>query len=162
MLFRSAATWDFEFRTSFSRGNICFILAVTFRARLFLFPVPSSPRQIRIFKGDTIWTPSKLIADDDAGMRLVMRRLVEQAEGYALVGEASDGAELIHLYDELQPEVVLLTAVLALSGFGGSGVVRSLRSGLESLEARLGADIIVMPATAESKEIGRASCRERV
>ena len=49
-----------------------------------------------------------LIADDDAGMRLVMRKLVEQAEGYELVGEASDGAELIRLYDEQCPEVVLL------------------------------------------------------
>jgi len=49
-----------------------------------------------------------LIADDDAGMRLVMRRLVEQAEGYALVGEAADGATLIRLYDEQRPEVVLL------------------------------------------------------
>ena len=49
-----------------------------------------------------------LIADDDPGMRLVMRRLVEQAEGYALVGEAADGAELIRLYDEQRPEVVLL------------------------------------------------------
>ena len=54
-------------------------------------------------------TPIKiLIADDDAGMRLVMRRLVEQAEDYALVGEAADGAELIRLYDEHRPEVVLL------------------------------------------------------
>ena len=43
--------------------------------------------------------------------------------------------------------LVLLTAFLALSVFGGSVVVRSLQSGLE----RLGADIIVMPATAESK-----------
>ena len=51
---------------------------------------------------------SVLIADDDAGMRLVMRRLVEQAEGYALAGEASDGAALIRLYDERRPEVVLL------------------------------------------------------
>ena len=49
-----------------------------------------------------------LIADDDAGMRLVMRRLVAQAEGYELVGEAADGAELIRLYDEQRPEVVLL------------------------------------------------------
>ena len=38
----AAATWGFEFRTSFSRGNVCFVLAVTFRARLFLFPVPCS------------------------------------------------------------------------------------------------------------------------
>ena len=49
-----------------------------------------------------------LIADDDAGMRLVMRKLVEQAEGYALAGEAADGATLVRLYDELRPEVVLL------------------------------------------------------
>ena len=47
--------------------------------------------------------------------------------------------------------LILLTALLAASVFGGSVVVSSLRSGLESLEARLGADIIVMPAEAESK-----------
>ena len=46
---------------------------------------------------------------------------------------------------------MLLTALLAASVFGGSVVVGSLRRGLESLEARLGADIIVMPAEAESK-----------
>ena len=40
--------------------------------------------------------------------------------------------------------LVLLTAFLALSVFGGSIVVRSLRSGLDSLQARLGADIIVL------------------
>ncbi len=47
--------------------------------------------------------------------------------------------------------LILLTALLAASVFGGSVVVGSLRSGLQSLEARLGADIIVMPAEAESK-----------
>ena len=47
--------------------------------------------------------------------------------------------------------LILLTAFLALSVFGGSVVVGSLQSGLDSLEARLGADIIVMPASAESK-----------
>ncbi|MBQ9263445.1 MAG: ABC transporter permease [Clostridia bacterium] len=47
--------------------------------------------------------------------------------------------------------LVLLTAFLALSVFGGSLVVLSLRSGLNSLEARLGADIIVVPASATSK-----------
>jgi two-component system LytT family response regulator len=41
-------------------------------------------------------------------MRLVMRKIVQQAEGYALVGEAADGAELIRLYDAQRPEVVLL------------------------------------------------------
>ena len=47
--------------------------------------------------------------------------------------------------------LVLLTALLAASVFGGSVVMGSLRNGLQSLEARLGADIIVMPAEAESR-----------
>ena len=49
-----------------------------------------------------------LIADDDPGMRLVMRKLVERAEGYRLAGEAEDGDQLIALYDECHPQVVLM------------------------------------------------------
>ena len=47
--------------------------------------------------------------------------------------------------------LILLTAFLSLSLFGGSAVVLSLRNGLGSLEGRLGADIIVVPSTAKSK-----------
>ena len=47
--------------------------------------------------------------------------------------------------------LALLTAFLALAVFGGSVVVYSLRSGLDSLEARLGADIILVPSEAQSK-----------
>ena len=47
--------------------------------------------------------------------------------------------------------LALLTAFLALSVFGGSVIVMSLRSGLQSLEARLGADIILVPSEAQSK-----------
>ena len=47
--------------------------------------------------------------------------------------------------------LVLLTAFLALSLFCGTVVVSSLRHGLGSMENRLGADIIVVPAEAESK-----------
>ena len=47
--------------------------------------------------------------------------------------------------------LVVLTALLALAVFGGSMMVLSLRGGLNSLEARLGADIIVVPAEAQSK-----------
>ncbi len=45
----------------------------------------------------------------------------------------------------------VLTAFLALAVFGGSTVVLSLRAGLDSLEARLGADIILVPSEAQSK-----------
>ena len=47
--------------------------------------------------------------------------------------------------------LAVLTAFLALAVFGGSVVVLSLRSGLDSLEARLGADIILVPSSAQSK-----------
>ena len=47
--------------------------------------------------------------------------------------------------------LTLLTAFLSLAVFGGSVVVLSLRSGLNSLEARLGADIILVPSEAQSK-----------
>lgn len=49
-----------------------------------------------------------LIADDEPGMRTVMRKLVERAEGYALAGEAENGAQLLELYDQTRPDVVLM------------------------------------------------------
>lgn len=49
-----------------------------------------------------------LIADDDPGMRTVMRKLAEKAEGYQLVGEAENGTQLIELYDQTKPDVVLM------------------------------------------------------
>ena len=48
-----------------------------------------------------------LIADDDPGMRLIMRRLIEKAGGYDIVGEAGDGGELLEMYERKTPEVVL-------------------------------------------------------
>ncbi len=47
--------------------------------------------------------------------------------------------------------LILLAAFLSLSIFGGSIVVMSLRSGLKSYEARLGADIVVVPYEAQTK-----------
>lgn len=47
--------------------------------------------------------------------------------------------------------LALLTAFLAFAVFAGSAVVLSLRSGLSSLEARLGADVILVPSEAQSK-----------
>lgn len=46
--------------------------------------------------------------------------------------------------------LILLTAFLAFSIFGGSMIITSLRNGLNSYEERLGADIIVVPNQARS------------
>ncbi len=66
-----------------------------------------------------------LIADDDAGMRLVMKKLVEKAEGYELVGEAEDGEQLIELYDALKPEVVLMD--VEMPGMTGIDCARAIQ-----------------------------------
>ena len=66
-----------------------------------------------------------LIADDDAGMRLVMRKLAESAEGYELVGEAEDGEKLIELYDALKPEVVLMD--VEMPGMTGIECARAIQ-----------------------------------
>ena len=47
--------------------------------------------------------------------------------------------------------LVLLTMLLSASVFGGSVIILSLQQGLHSLESRLGADIIVVPSSAQSK-----------
>ena len=47
--------------------------------------------------------------------------------------------------------LVLLTAFLSMSVFGGSVLVAGLRNGLASYEARLGADIVAVPYEARTK-----------
>ena len=38
-----------------------------------------------------------LIADDEPGMRMILRKMIARVDGYELVGEAADGAELMEL-----------------------------------------------------------------
>ena len=49
-----------------------------------------------------------LIADDDTGMRLVLRGIIESMEGMICVGEAADGEEAVRLCLELKPDVVFM------------------------------------------------------
>ena len=49
-----------------------------------------------------------VLADDDEGMRLVMRKLLERSGGFALRGEARDGKELLELVQRHRPQLVLL------------------------------------------------------
>lgn len=49
-----------------------------------------------------------LIADDDCGMRLVLRKALKNIDQVEIVGEAENGEAALCLYDELKPEVVFL------------------------------------------------------
>lgn len=49
-----------------------------------------------------------LIADDDSGMRTIMRKIISKVEGFALVAEAGDGKTALELAEKLKPNVVFL------------------------------------------------------
>ena len=66
-----------------------------------------------------------LIADDDAGMRLLMRKLLEKSGGFVLCGEASDGAKLLALAAEHHPQLVLLD--VEMPGVSGVDCARELQ-----------------------------------
>lgn len=67
--------------------------------------------------GDDLLELKVLIADDEAGMRIVLRKLIENTEGYKLIGEAEDGETALSLYESLHPEVVFLDVEMpGLSG----------------------------------------------
>lgn len=49
-----------------------------------------------------------LIADDEPGMRMILRKMIARVEGFELVGEAADGAQLLEMFSALRPQVVFL------------------------------------------------------
>ena len=59
-----------------------------------------------------------VLADDDAGMRLVVRHMLERVEGFTLVGEAADGDALLELVEKHHPQICFLDVEMP----GKSGV----------------------------------------
>ncbi len=58
-----------------------------------------------------------LLADDHTLVRAGLRKLLESMPGIEVVGEASDGLELLELAEKLQPQVVLMD--IAMPGLNG-------------------------------------------
>jgi two-component system chemotaxis response regulator CheY len=52
-----------------------------------------------------------LIADDASFMRQMIRDIIEP-EGWEVVGEASDGVEVVEKYKKLHPDVVMMDIVM--------------------------------------------------
>lgn len=58
-----------------------------------------------------------LLADDHVLVRAGLKKLIESLSEFAVVGEASDGLELLALTEKLQPQLVLMD--IAMPGLNG-------------------------------------------
>lgn len=68
-----------------------------------------------------------IIADDDDGMRLIERKMIERVDGFTLVGEATDGEELISLVEEHHPHLVFLDVEMPkMTGVEAAHVIQDL------------------------------------
>ncbi len=68
-----------------------------------------------------------LIADDDATIRLLLRRLLEKQPDWEVCGDASNGAEAIEKVEELDPDIVVMDL--------GMPVMTGLQAGPEIAKA---------------------------
>ncbi len=67
-----------------------------------------------------------LVVDDHLVVREGLRMMLELAgEGFALVGDAADGASALHLVEELQPDVVLMD--IRMPGMDGLEAIAYIR-----------------------------------
>ena len=65
------------------------------------------------------------IADDDAGMRAILKKLIDRDGGYEFVGEAGTGEDMLQLYDRLHPKVVILD--VEMPGISGLECARTIQ-----------------------------------
>ncbi len=87
-----------------------------------------------------------IVADDDAGMRLVERKLIERVDGFRLVGEAEDGEELLAMVEKERPQVVFLD--VEMPGKTGVECARSIQD--------MDPSIVMIFATAHDEYMGDA------
>lgn len=67
------------------------------------------------------------VADDDAGMRLVLRNIIESTEGTEYIGEAADGEEAVCRCADLTPDVVFIDVEMpGITGVEASKRIRTL------------------------------------
>ena len=71
-------------------------------------------------------TCNLLLVDDHALIRAGVRALILDIPGYAVVGEASDGAQVLEAFSALQPDIVLLD--LSMKHTGGLDALQQLKA----------------------------------
>src|SRR5256884_1981163 len=100
-------------------------------------------------------TPNKkfrvLVVDDSSFMRKVLEGIFSGDDQLQVVGNAKDGREAVAMAESLKPDVITMDINMPH--------VDGLQATAEIMTTNPKPIVIV---SSESKEIGRASCRERV
>jgi chemotaxis response regulator CheB len=86
-----------------------------------------------------------LIADDDATIRLLLRRLLEKQPDLQVCGDASNGIEAIEKVDQLEPDVVVMDL--------GMPVMTGLQAATKIVEARPRLPMLLISVQEVSKEL---------
>jgi two-component system NarL family response regulator len=66
-----------------------------------------------------------MIADDHPPMRMGLMALINSQPGMTIIAEAADGEEAIEVYEDVQPDVVLMD--LRMPGMGGAEAIMAIR-----------------------------------
>ena len=66
-----------------------------------------------------------VIADDEDGMRMILRKMIARAGGFTLCGEANNGPDLLRLVEEFKPQVCFLD--VEMPGMTGLECAKSIQ-----------------------------------
>jgi DNA-binding NarL/FixJ family response regulator len=66
-----------------------------------------------------------LIADDNAEFRTELSNYMRRLPGYRVVGEASDGLEIVSMTQQFHPDLVLMD--ISMPGMNGVGAARKIK-----------------------------------
>jgi DNA-binding NarL/FixJ family response regulator len=89
-----------------------------------------------------------LIADDHAVLRQALRHLLASQPGVEVIGDASNGREAVEMAERLQPDVVLMDAVMP--GLNGIEATRQIRRRLPKTK------VLVLTGYMEDEQISAA------
>lgn len=89
-----------------------------------------------------------VVADDHPVVRTGLRSLLEAAPDIAVVGEAANGEEALHLVDALTPDVLLLD--VQMPGLSGLTVIQRIH------DARVPVRVLILSAFADVSSIRHA------
>jgi PAS domain S-box-containing protein len=100
-----------------------------------------------------------VVADDTPDIRFLLRTALESDEGFAVLGEAADGAEAVRLVAELRPDAVVLD--LAMPVMDGLEALAEIRRGSPATKVVVFSGYSRDQAAAQALELGAAAYLEK-